>query len=259
MSAISGGEGSHFAAVACGGVPTVRAVTKALPSLICLALAAPWADAADAPPWLADARAQALQLVTQAAQRHAPAGAQVLAHSGELDTRLQLAPCARVRAVLPATVRATGTLRVGLRCEAGPVPWQVWLPVTVQLWAPALVARAALPAGTALDVAHFTLAPADWAATPAPPLPATEDLQGRVLNRPLAAGQPLRAADLRARQWFAAGETVQIVAQGNGFAVGAEGTALAAGLEGQPTRVRTAAGRIVTARAVGPQRVALAL
>lgn len=237
---------------------TVRSVTKALIPLLWAASLWPWvAAAAEAPPWLADARAQALLLATQAAQQKAPTGARVQAQAGELDPRLQLAPCARVRAFLPTTSRAWGQLRAGLRCEAGATPWQVWLPVTVQVWAPALVARAGLAAGTRLDATQFTTTVVDWAAAAAPPLPPADDLQGQVLNRPVAAGQPLRAADLRSRQWFAAGETVQIVAQGAGFAVGAEGSALDAGLEGQPTRVRTATGRVVTGRAVGPQRVAL--
>ena len=235
-------------------------MTKALIPFVLVASLSTLADsavAAEPQPWLPGARAQALLLATQAAQRQAPAGARVLAQAGALDGRLQLAPCERVKAFLPATVRGWGALRVGLRCEAGATPWQVWLPVTVQVWAPALVARGALPAGQRLDATQFTAAEVEWSASPALPLAPAEDLQGQVLNRPLAAGQPLRQADLRARQWFAAGETVQIVAQGAGFAVGAEGTALAAGLEGLPTRVRTAAGRIVTARPVGPQRVAL--
>ncbi|HRI19241.1 MAG TPA: flagella basal body P-ring formation protein FlgA, partial [Burkholderiaceae bacterium] len=72
-------------------------------------------------------------------------------------------------------------------------------------------------------------------------------------------GQPLRQADLRARQWFAGGDTVQIVAVGNGFRISSEGQALGPGLEGQPARVRMEGGRIVTGLPAGERIVELRL
>jgi flagellar basal body P-ring formation protein FlgA len=82
---------------------------------------------------------------------------------------------------------------------------------------------------------------------------------GRTLARPLAAGQPLRAADLRARQWFAAGDSVQIDAVGTGFRISGEGQALGPGLEGQPARVRIGGGRVVTGQPVAERRMELRL
>ena len=57
------------------------------------------------------------------------------------------------------------------------------------------------------------------------------------------------------RQWFAAGDTVRIVAAGAGFALSAEGEALTHGIEGQPARVRTESGRVVTGLPAGERRV----
>ena len=82
---------------------------------------------------------------------------------------------------------------------------------------------------------------------------------GRALARPLAAGQTLRSADLRLRQWFAAGDTVQITAIGNGFRISGEGQALGPGLEGRPARVRLDGGRIVVARPVAERHVEIRL
>jgi flagella basal body P-ring formation protein FlgA len=248
--------------VAAGPLATVAAVTYHLPLLrpavaafFCGALPAAWAQA-DA---MARAQAQAVALATQAAQALAPAGARVSVQPGALDARLQLAPCEQIRPFLPAGAPAWGKGRVGLRCESGPVAWQAWLPVAVQVLAPAVVARSALPAGSRLEAGQFQLAEVDWAAAPGTPLTRLADVDQRLLARPLRPGQALRSADLRARQWFAAGETVQILAQGSGFAVQGEGVALDAGLQGQAARVRTPAGRVISTRPVGERRVEIRL
>lgn len=234
------------------------AVTSHLP-LLCLALASSAATSAAADEAFARAQAQAVALATRAAQAVAPAGARVSVQPGALDAHLQLAPCTQIEPFLPGGTPAWGKGRVGLRCASGPVRWQAWLPVTVQVLAPALVARAALPAGSRLEAMQFTTAEIDWAAAPGTPLVQAADIEQRLLARPLRAGQAPRAADLRTRQWFAAGDTVQIVARGNGFAIGGEGLALDAGLQGQPARVRTANGRVLTVQPVAERKVELVL
>ena len=203
--------------------------------------------------------AQATALVRQAAQAGAPRGAQILALPGALDARLQLAPCTQVQPFMPAGVLPWGRSRVGLRCLQGPVAWQVFLPVTVQVWAPAVVATATLPAGARLEGSQLALAVVDWAAAPGAPHAELVALDGRVLVRPVAAGHALRVSDLRARQWFASGDNVQFVARGHGFSVSAEGQAMNAGLEGQPVRVRMESGRVVVGLPVGHKRVELTL
>ncbi len=94
--------------------------------------------------------AQAVALVQQAATVLAPAGARVVVQPGALDTRLQLAPCAAIAPYLQSGAPAWGRTRVGLRCTQG-ANWNVQLPVTVQVFAPALVLATALPAGSKLD------------------------------------------------------------------------------------------------------------
>jgi flagellar basal body P-ring formation protein FlgA len=207
----------------------------------------------------ADTLPRALALVAEAARALAPAGARVQVLPGTLDPRLKLAACARVQPQLPAGVPAWGRTRVGLLCVDGPVRWNVSLPVTVQVWAPAVVPTFALGAGAQLEASQFTLAEADWAATAAPPLVDAAALQGRVLARAVPAGQPVRATDLQARQWFAAGDVVRVVTNGAGFSIATEGRALAAGVEGQPVRVRIGDSHVAAGRPVGPRRVEVGL
>jgi flagellar basal body P-ring formation protein FlgA len=203
--------------------------------------------------------AQALALATDAAAALAPADARVLASAGVLDPRLRLAPCEQVTPYLPAASPPWGRTRIGLRCTQGPTPWHVQLPVTVQVLAPALVVASALPAGARIEPTQLSLAEVDWAAAATPPYTTEESLAGRVLARPVAAGQALRAADLKPRVWFEHGDTVRVSARGNGFSITVEGQALSPGREGQPARVRTESGRIVVGRPVGERLVEIGL
>ncbi len=225
------------------------------PFLLACCAAAPPA-AAQLPP---AAAARALDLAAQAARTLAPPLARIEVRPGALDPRLRLAPCARVDVYLPAGVAAWGRSRVGLRCAQGATRWNVYLPLTVEVWSPAVVTTAALPAGARLDAAQLSLAEVDWAAAASPPHRTTQTLQGRVLARPLAAGAAPRAADLQARLYFALGATVRVEAVGEGFAVSSEGHALTPGLEGQTARVRTEGGRVLVGRPVGDHRIEVRL
>ncbi len=204
---------------------------------------------------------QSLRLPPAAAGAAAAARGQprVEIEIGRLDPRLRLAPCKRIEPQLPPQAQVWGRTRIGLRCVEGERPWQVWLPVTVKVFAPALVAQRALPAGTELTAADLHIAEVDWAAEAQVPLTQADKLIGRSLGRALQPGQALRGGDLKLRQWFGAGDTVQILARGEGFAVSGEGQALSPGVEGQPVRVRTESGRVLTGVPVAERRVELSL
>lgn len=206
-----------------------------------------------------DTLGQIQALGQQASAGLAPGALRVEIEAGRLDPRLRLAPCARVEAHLPPGARAWGRTRVGLRCVQGPTLWNVYLPVTVKVFAPGWVAGSALPAGTVLQAEQLREAEVDWAAAQSPPSADMARLVGRVLARPLAAGSAVRDTDLKQRQWFGAGDTVQLLARGSGFSVSGEGKALSAGIEGQLVRVRTEAGRVLTGLAVGQNRVEVQL
>ncbi|MBX3642830.1 MAG: flagellar basal body P-ring formation protein FlgA [Rubrivivax sp.] len=178
---------------------------------------------------------------------------------GQLDPRLRLAPCERIEPYLPTGARAWGRSRVGLRCVEGPSAWNVTLPVTVKVFAPAWVTTQPLAAGSVLDSSQLQQLEVDWAAAATPPVADLDKLVGRQLSRPLPPGAPVRVADVRQRQWFGAGDTVQVVARGQGFSVSGEGQALGPGIEGQVVRVRTDNGRVLTGQPVGMNRVEVQL
>lgn len=185
--------------------------------------------------------------------------ARVQIQLGRIDPRLQLAPCRRIEPRWPSHARAWGRTHVALRCVDGEKPWQVYLPVTVQVLAPALVPSRALAAGTVLAESDLARSVVDWAASPRTPLWRTADAMGRTLVRAMQPGQALARDDLRQRQWFSGGDVVKVVARGAGFSVSGEGQALGPGIEGQPVRVRTESGRVLSGMAVGERRVEVLL
>lgn len=203
-----------------------------------------------------DNRALPLADVLSLAQAQAslPAGARLEIETGQLDPRLRLAPCNHIQAYLPAGVKPWGRTRVGLRCTDGPVAWNVYLPVTVRVWGQAVITATSLPADSVISAADLRLSEVDLAEQASPAYTSAAELIGRRVARALPPGATLRADSLRARQWFAAGDTVSVITQGTGFAVSAEARAMSPGLEGQPTRLRTESGRILSAWPVGERR-----
>jgi len=178
---------------------------------------------------------------------------------GVLDPRLKLAPCQRIEPYLPTGMRLWGKARIGLRCAQGSKPWNVYLSVTVRVFGQALVAAVPLPAGATLREDDLRMAEVDFAEDNSPVVINTTLAIGRVLTRPLTAGRSLRQTDLKPRMWFAAGDSVKVLASGPGFSVAGNGQALTPGIEGQTARVRTDNGQVVTGTPVGTRVVELSL
>ena len=178
---------------------------------------------------------------------------------GALDPRLKLAPCQRIEPYLPPGVRLWGKARIGLRCAQGARPWNVYLPITIRVYGNALVAALPLPAGSAVREADLRLAEIDLAEESGAVVNSASLAVGRTLARPLAAGQGVRQTDLKPRQWFAAGDTVKVMATGPGFSVAGSGQALTAGLEGQTARVRTDGGQVVSGMPIGTRALEVTL
>jgi flagella basal body P-ring formation protein FlgA len=199
------------------------------------------------------------QELAQQALQAMPSATRAQATLGDLDARLRLAPCRHVQAHLPAGSPPMGRVRIGLRCTEGDTPWNVHLPATVQVFGPGLVASRTLSVGSTLNAADLKSAEVDLAADRAAALTEPTALVGRETQRALAAGEPLRQSHLKARVWFAAGETVKVVARGPGFQVVSAGQALNPGVEGQAARVRTDNGRILTGTATAERVVELPL
>ncbi|MFT3813648.1 MAG: flagellar basal body P-ring formation chaperone FlgA [Acidovorax sp.] len=179
---------------------------------------------------------------------------------GQLDPRLQLAPCAHVEPYLPPNARLWGRTRLGLRCTQGAVAWNVFLPVTIKAWGPAWVVNRNVAPGATLtaDDASQT-GEVDWAADNSPIIANPEAWIGQVAARQLVPGQALRHAMVKPPQMFNSGAQVRVMVQGPGIAVIATGQALGPGGAGQTVRVRVDNGRIITGTVTEDGTVAVPL
>jgi len=228
---------------------------RRLLTLFCAAAALPAAAVAASavPAGTPDLR----QFVERQVASGLPQSARIEVTLGELNPRLQLARCGRVEPFLNAHTRLWGRSSIGLRCVQG-ASWSVQLPVTVRVFGPALVAARPLAAQAPIGAADFDLSEVEWTREPQGVATDASQIEGRVLVRALAAGQPLPLAALRAPAVIAAGDPVRLVGQGQGFAITASAVALGNALDGQPVRVRTDSGRIVTGTARAGRRVEVA-
>ena len=178
---------------------------------------------------------------------------------GQLDSRLRLAPCARIENYLPPGTRLWGRTRIGVRCVDGPVRWSVFLPVTVKAYGEAWVIRGGVAPGAVLNEADAVLAEVDWA----------EDLSnivadpalwvGQTATRALTTGQALRQNMIKPAQVFQAGAQVRVTAGGRGFQITSDGLAVSGGVVGQLARVRMDNGRILSGTVVDAKTVKMEL
>lgn len=168
------------------------------------------------------------------------------AEVGRLDARLQLAPCQHIEPYVPTGSRLWGRTRVGVRCVAGPTPWNVFIPVTVRAFGPAWVLVGNVNAGEMLHAAHASLSEVDWAEQPSPIVAEPQQWQGFHAAHPLRAGVALRQSMLKAPTVFKAGASVKVIVEGGGFAVTGSGRAMNDGAVGAQVRVRMESGRFVT-------------
>ena len=255
-----------------GGGPRITTVLgMELAALACriavallLALVGPLAQAqvqsqAQSPGIATELEQQVRDLASSGAAAAGAGAPRVEVSVGQLDPRLRLAPCQHVEPYVPDGMRLWGKSRIGLRCTQGTSKWNVYLPITVRVFGIALVARNGVSAGAVLAADDLAQAEVDLAEDNSPALANATLAVGRTITHALKAGQSLRQAHLKARQWFAAGETVTVLAQGDGFSVAGEAQALNPGIEGQPVRVRTESGRVLTGLPVGERRVELPL
>jgi len=167
---------------------------------------------------------------------------------GEIDPRLQLAPCARVEPFVPAGVRLWGRTVIGIRCIEG-ASWSITMPIHVRVFAPALVAQRALAAGSTVDTADVAVAEVEITREPPGVLTDPVQAQEKVLTRNVAAGQTVRADMLRTPPVVAGGDIVRVNYVGNGFSVATDGKALSAAPAGGSVRVQLENGRTITGTA----------
>ena len=191
---------------------------------------------------LQDLRAQAEAfLVTQSANLPGKVSIAV----SDPDPRLQLSACESLQFSLAPGARGLGKTSVRAQCGA-PVVWSVYLKASIKVLVSYVSAARPIAQGQRPSEADLMLKEADLASLPAGVLTDLALAQQSTLRVPVSAGMPLTQTMLRREAVIQPGQTVRLVARGQGFAISAEARALTAGAEGELVRARTAGGQVVT-------------
>ncbi len=213
----------------------------------------------DATPEFAAATQKWLEEAVTKAPQPAGVNLRMEVSVGSLDSRLKLAPCARVEPHVPVGTRLWGKTRLGLRCVDGPVRWNVFLPIQVKAFGPAWVLRDNKLAGATLNQDDAMLGEVDWAEDFSPVAGDPSQWVGAATTRALVGGQAIRQAMVKPAQVFQAGTTVKLIAQGSGFSITADGQAITAGVVGQLVRIRMESGKIATGTVMDARTVQIEL
>jgi flagella basal body P-ring formation protein FlgA len=163
---------------------------------------------------------------------------------GMIDPRLQLPACNQPEVFLPTGSRLWGNTTVGVRCQSA-TPWTIYVPISIKIMAQIAVAARPLSAGQTISPSDVMLQDGDLSQLPSSVILDPAQIVGKTLVSGATSGQSFRPDMLRATQVIQQGQTVKVLAKGEGFQVSSEGKALANANLGQPVSVRTQSGQII--------------
>lgn len=221
---------------------------RLLTTLFCLAGA--FSAAAGAAATVADSAAQseALKRFVEAQLAPFDGASRVQVVVGQPDPRLQLAPCERTEPFLRPGTRLWGRAFVGLHCVAG-AEWSISVPVEVRVFGPGLRALRTLAAGQPIAPSDVAVEDVEWTREAQGVASGLDQLEGHVPARPIEAGRIVALSALREVPAVAQGDPVKLIGVGQGFSIVTEAVALATAGPGQPVRIRTEAGKMLTGTA----------
>lgn len=158
--------------------------------------------------------------------------------ASRLDPRLRLAACA---APLEAFVFNNGQVQarttVGVRCPAAG-GWSVYVPVAVEVEAPVLVLRRAMPRRARIEAGDVELQTRKLPGIASRFLSDVSAVQGRRLRRALPAGAPLTHEALERNVLVQRGQDVTLIAATDSIQIRARGKALSDGAQHDRIRVQ---------------------
>jgi flagella basal body P-ring formation protein FlgA len=155
-----------------------------------------------------------------------------------VDPHLRLAACDVPLQASAGNHRAGGRrLTVQVEC-VGQVRWRVWVPVTLKLRVPVVVASRPVLRGTLLGLGDLKLVERESDGS-SPPVSDPQSLVGRRARSDIAAGQPVGTANTTAEQLVKRGQLVTLLTTRSGISVSGQGIAQSDGGLGSRIRVRS--------------------
>lgn len=156
-----------------------------------------------------------------------------------------LAACTVLEPFMPSGSRLWGRMTVGVRC-AGERPWTIYLQARIALRATYYLAARAMSPGEVLTAADLVARDGDLTGLPQAIVTDPSQAVGSVTLTRVSGGMPLRRDMLRSASSVSIGQTVRVVAAGDGFSISSEGSAMNNASPGQQVRVKTPNGQIIS-------------
>lgn len=187
---------------------------------------------------------QSIAAIRNAAESHARAGSPQGARldGGRIDERLRLAACPAALSTRTASSSASA-MSVEVRCDA--LGWKLFVPVSVSVQVPVLVATRGLARGDGVTAADVETQMRERAGLGVSWVSSTTEVSGRVLARPVAAGSVLSPMAFAPTHVVRRGQSVTLVGLSGGFEVRAQGKALSNAGTGDRVRVENFSSRRV--------------
>lgn len=160
----------------------------------------------------------------------------------EIDRRIALPECHKLKVSLPAGGKLVGKTAVVVRCSEAR-GWSISVPVQIRVSTSLIISAQALPLGHTMS--EEDLATQTTETIPSGGITDAKQVVGKVLRHGITAGQVLREEMLRLPYSIVQGQAVQIIVRGKGFSIRNEGIALSNASEGQVVQVRTSSGRLL--------------
>ncbi len=179
---------------------------------------------------------------------------------GKIDSRLRLHKCGQaIDYFIPAGRQAINTSTLGARCEF-PKPWSLYLPVTISIYTPVLVAAHPIGRGVPLQQDDVKLVDYDLKRLPNGYYQDVAPIVGKITTAPIVAGKALTPKMVKNQQIIKRGNRVTIVATIKSVRVSMHGIALANGSLGETIKVKNIDSRkIIQAQISGPNEVKIQL
>nr|WP_297402619.1 flagellar basal body P-ring formation chaperone FlgA [uncultured Marinobacter sp.] len=196
------------------------------------------------------------RFLAEFAQARAAEGLRVTFDPGQVDSRVALASCTS-----PLAVEFTGDPwksthpSVQVACE-GERPWRMFVPVSVSIHGPALVAARPLNRGEPITGDAITTESVVLNASRRGIIRETSQALGMIVRRPVNTGSVLTPGLLEAPDAVSRGDHVIITARSGSFTVQSRGKALADAAVGEQVLVENlASSRTVKGNVVAPGQV----
>lgn len=171
--------------------------------------------------------------------------------------RVRLPTCDDPQPFLPRNnQRLYGRVAVGVHCNGeNGRPRYVQADVSVAI--DHVVLARDVPRGATLTTQDVALEQGLLEELPRHAVKHLEDATGLVTTRALSAGATLQSYQLRRLDLVKRGQTVSVIARGDGFQVRREAQAMDNGAMGEQVRLRIANGELLQARVIGPKRLSV--